>query len=647
VPRKKKDRKSHTITGVIQTTRGGLGFIRQEKEDIRIESGDLNTALNGDTVKVALSGHAKGKVVGVLERAKSKFVGVVEIENNSYFVVPDDKRTYADFLIPKDPDLKSNDKVLVEFVEWTDPKKNPVGRVVRRLGAKGEHEVEIQSIVLEHNIDTSFPDSVASEAKNIARKWKKDAENYIAQDVASGKRRDFRNTPTFTIDPVDAKDFDDALSVRSLPNGDIEVGIHIADVSHYVRPNSALDTEAQTRGFSVYLVDRTIPMLPEELSNDICSLNPHVPRLTFSAVFVIDKSSRVKERWLGKGVIHSDKRFTYEEAQRVLDGSSKDKKYLSNLEILNEHALALSKRRFEEGAIDFDQSEVEVEIDSKGTPTRIYRKERLATHRLVEEWMLLANREVAQKIWKLHGKKPLARGFLYRVHDLPDKEKLEEITTFVRALGYSFGKGKSKRITAQDINRLFKEIEGSPVEGLIKTAMIRTMAKAAYTTRNIGHFGLGFKDYTHFTSPIRRYPDLVVHRLLYEHLHGKEIADKDIESYHKLGQTLSAKEIEVQKAERESTQYKQVEYMSARVGEKFTGIITGVTDWGLYVEDLDTGSEGLVRISDLGDDYYKVDHKKYRMVGQKTQKVYSLGDRVQFKVVGANIDRKTLDYAII
>lgn len=635
-----KKKKRESVTGTISTTRGGAGFL--DKEGLRIEPGDLNTALNKDTVEVQVKSKNRGRVTRVLKRFKTHFVGVVEKERDTYFLVPDDKKAYVDLLITNPSGLVSGQKALVRLTSWKNNEEAPRAEVVRVLGRKGEHEVEIESIVLEHNIDTSFPEDVKNEAIKLKQDWDNGGAQYILRSIERGERKDFRDIMTFTIDPRDAKDFDDALSVRNLPGGNIEVGVHVADVSHYIKPNSLLDKEASKKGFSIYLVDRTIPMLPEELSNDLCSLNPNVDRLTFSAVFKIDRSGLLKQRWFGKGVIHSDKRFSYEKAQQALNSKVPHKE----LTEINGLAEKLREKRFREGAIDFEQDEIGVEIDAHGTPIRIYKKERLDTHKLIEEFMLLANREVANIIYTAHGSKDIERGFIYRVHDLPDREKLGEISYMAEALGYRFGE-RGQKITARDINDLFSRVEGSAVETLIKTAMIRAMAKAAYTTKNIGHFGLGFKFYTHFTSPIRRYSDLLVHRVLAEHLQGRDIPPGKTAHYKDLARQLSEKEIAAQGAERESVRYKQIEYMSARIGRVLDGIITGVTEWGVYVADIETGTEGLVKMKDIKDDFYTFNPKRYRIVGDKTKKAYTLGDKVKVKISAVNVDRKTIDLVFV
>lgn len=652
---------TNTFTAQINTIRRGVGFVphphNSELPDIRIEGEDLNTALNRDMVEVCLHStedrrEPRGEVVKVVKRARTQFVGRIEIESGLTFLVPDDKRMYTDILITEPPkDAQEGYKAVAEITKWTDPKKDPLGRIVRVLGKKGEHEVEIASIVLEYNIDTNFPDDVLKESKDVAQNGHEELTLLppASADMLTSKgvtRRDFRTIPTYTIDPADAKDFDDALSFSRIENDLYEIGIHIADVSHYVRTESALDKEAQERGFSTYLVDRTIPMLPEALSNDLCSLNPKSDRFTFSAVVTLDEDGVIHDSWLGKGIIHSDTRFAYEDAQKIIDNEREHEAYIP-LTTLNTIAKKLRKKRFDEGAIDFDKSEVQVDIDTRGIPTRIYRKTRLDTHKMIEEFMLLANRIVTETIWDDHKKKNTKPTFLYRVHDTPNEEKLETIGDLVRSLGYTFGK-RGHQITAQDINTLFEQIDGSPLEGLIKTSMIRSMSRAEYTTKNIGHFGLSFELYTHFTSPIRRYADLLVHRLLMDHLSGTHTTqDKEASDLESLAGALSTREAHIARAERDSITFKQVEYMSKRIGEKFTGIISGVTEWGLYIEEKDTGAEGLVSVRNLDGDYYRLDTKQYALIGEKTGKKYSLGDTVKFKVTKADVDARTLDFILI
>ena len=643
---------AHTFEGRIATTRSGVGFVshRDFKSDIKIEHEYLNTALHGDTVSVKLHAGRRGspqtgEVTRIIARARTRFVGILEYENGFCYLTPDDRRIYTDILIPEPgKDVPNRHKALVELVRWDDPAKDPVGKILEILGPPGEHEGEIASIVAASGIDTRFPEQVARAAKGVAQDWSERGASYIEDAVARGARRDFRQVGTFTIDPRDAKDFDDALSLTRTGDSDrYEVGVHIADVTHFVRAGDTIDREAVARGYSTYLVDRTIPMLPEELSSDLCSLHPNVDRLTFSAVLTLDERARVISRWFGKSVIRSSKRFTYEEAQRALETRSGP--HHETLATLWKLAQKLRERRFSEGSIDFEQEEVEVELDEHHKPSKIYRKPILDTNRLIEDFMLLANREIAETIHRAHGGKQQKHTFIYRVHDHPDREKFAQVQTLVRALGYDLGT-PGQRVHARDINRLFAQIEGSPVEGTVKGALIRSMARAAYGTENIGHFGLGFGFYTHFTSPIRRYPDVLVHRFLEAHLEGRHVPEGDYGRYGALARALSEKEAVIQEAERESIRYKQVEYMQGHIGKTFSGIITGVTEWGIYVEERATGAEGLVRIASLDEDYFMFDERRYRLVGRKTKKTYTLGDLVRVKVQATNVDQRTIDFVL-
>lgn len=644
--------KKHTgekpkITGIISLNSKGIGFVSSDlfKEDIEIPTTSLNTAMNKDEVEILILPTVNrqkrhlGEVLKVLKRVKESFVGILEKENSEFFLVPDDKKMYVDILIQKDKtrDAREGQKVLVKITRWDDPKKAPEGEVIKILGEKGEHNVEMESIVLEKGFDTEFPREVEKEAESVARN-----EKDLSEEIK--KRRDFRNTLTFTIDPADAKDFDDAISFKKLENDKYEIGVHIADVSHYVREGTVMNTEARKRGFSVYLVDRTIPMLPEILSNDICSLNPMEEKLSFSAVFIIDIKGNISERWFGKTVIRSDKRFTYEEAQESLD--SKKGEHYEALNTLNLIAKKMRNEKFKKGAIDFEQDEVKFELDENGKPLRIFIKKRLDTHKLVEEFMLLANKEVAEFIFKANKKMSKDDPFIYRIHDVPDREKIAQLSIFLKALGYEM-ELKENNLTAKDLQMLFKLIEGKAEESMIKTAAIRSMSKAVYSTRNIGHFGLAFEYYTHFTSPIRRYADLLVHRLLEKHLQDKSIPKHEWNLYEKMAMETTEKEISAAEAERNSKKYKQVEYMKDRIGEVFEGVISGVTEWGLYVEEVNTKSDGMVSLRNLTDDFYVLDEKNYALIGEKTKKRYGLGDKVKVKLLGADLDRRTLDYVFV
>jgi len=638
------------IESVISITGKGVGYVLlspdNRDERIRIETDDLNTALHGDIVKVSLLPHRTGEelfgtVSAVVTRAKTQFVGTVSREQGIVFIIPDDQRVYRDIIIPEQESasLTDGEKVYVRIGEWRDPRSNPVGTVIERIGMKGDNDAEMRAIALEKGIVPDFPEEVEREANAIAR---------VITDEEISRRRDMRGVLTCTIDPADAKDFDDALSFQTRADGTIEVGVHIADVAHYVVPGTALDKEAARRGTSVYLVDRTIPMLPEVLSNDLCSLNPHEDKLAFSAIFTFSADAlahgraEIVNEWFGRTVIHSDRRLAYEEAQEIIDG--KDDSLRDPLITLNTLAHILQKERFAKGAISFDKDEVRFNLDENGKPLGVYVKERLDAHKLIEDFMLLANKRVAE--WIGTKDKGMEKTFVYRIHDVPDADRLRELATFVKTLGYELPIGE-QGADSRDINKLLAQVKGTPEEQLITTAAIRSMAKAVYATGNIGHYGLAFEHYTHFTSPIRRYPDVMVHRLLATYLSGGTVKDTERDSYEAMSRYASEMEKHAADAERASIKYKQVEYMQSHVGEEFDGTISGVTKFGIYVEENETRAEGLVHIRDLGNDFFNLDEKQYAIVGERTKKHYRLGDPIKVRLVRADLDARVLDMEVV
>jgi len=642
-----KHKAEKTLEGPIAINTKGVGFFDigekrgASKVSIEIQPKNVNRAFNGDIVLISLLGkkiknRPQGKVEKIIKRAKDEFVGTIDKHDGKIYVIPDDRRMYVDIFLPKEKSVQKNIKVLVKVINWSIMQ----GKMIKVIGQKGENNAEMESIVLEKGFRIEFPNAVELEAERIHKSYKAS----FAEEIK--KRRDMLGTTTFTIDPFDAKDFDDAISFKDLGDNKYEIGIHIADVSHFVTPGTELDREAEKRGLSVYLVDRTIPMLPEILSNDFCSLNPDEDKLTFSAIFTMTGDGKVLDEWFGRTVIHSNKRFAYEEAQEVIDGKLSGP-YQTELRKLREIAQKLEKAKYHGGAINFETEEVKFVLDFKGKPIRVYKKSRLETHKLVEEFMLLANRSVAKFVFMSQNKGFLkGKQSVYRIHAKPDPDRIQDLATFLKALGFDL-RNKEGLVTSKDINTLLKEVEGTPNEELIKTAAIRSMAKAAYSTKNIGHFGLAFSYYTHFTSPIRRYPDLLVHRFLERELSGGKIEQNEFEKFERICLASSELEKKASDAERASIKYKQVEYMQEHIGEEFAGTITGVVEWGIYIEEKETKCEGMIKIRDLGDDYFTLDEKNYTVVGQKTGKKFRLGDTVKFKVVGADLDKRALDYSLV
>ena len=637
--------------GIIMIRGKGTGFfaVPGEEEDILIAPENLNCALDGDFVAIELKKKIPGKrregaVVRVIEQKHQELIGTVVAKNGSYELLCDNRRIHIRPLLPNATPKDLGMKVAVKLTHWKNPLSAPHADITETLGKAGDHETEMQAIIRSGGHSEQFPPEVARAGRELYER----REEIFKEAVETTKgehplRRDMRDRTTMTIDPVDAKDFDDAISFHTLENGQFEIGIHIADVSHYVREDDTIDKEAQKRGTSIYLVDRVIPMLPEELSNDLCSLRPNEDRLAFSAVFHMSMDGTIHDEWYGQTIIHSNKRFSYEEAQKVLD--TKEGPLLEELTVLMDIGRTLRKERYQEGAIAFDQPEVKFELDGTGKPIRVYAKIRTETMLMIEDYMLLANKRVAEFVYNHTKKQGRDAAFVYRIHDVPDPEKIEELSIFLNALGHEFKTHKGM-VNARDINKLLKDIEGTPEENLIKTATIRSMAKAIYSTRNIGHFGLAFKYYTHFTSPIRRYPDLMSHRLLRRHLDGSMIKANELARYEKLSVQSSDREVKAVIAERDSIKYKQVEFMKDKVGQVFDGVITGVTDWGIYVEEKESRSEGMIRLASIRGDYFTHDPKKYHVKGNKTGKAYTLGSEIKVKLVRADLEERVIDFAL-
>ncbi|MCB4798266.1 ribonuclease R family protein [Neotamlana laminarinivorans] len=655
-------------TGILDLSARGSGYIicDEFEEDIYIASNNINRALNGDEVEFYLykrrkRGKMEGEITQVLKRDKSEYVGVIQLHSNYAFVVPDSTKMYKDIFVPINKTFKAEDgdKVLVKLEDWPEKADSPYGKVIKVLGKPGEHNTEIHAILADYGLPSEFPEAVEAYANELDTSI---TENEIA------KRRDMRKDLTFTIDPKDAKDFDDALSFKKLENGLFEVGIHIADVSHYLQEGTVLDDEAYERATSVYLVDRVVPMLPEVLSNNACSLRPHEEKYTFSAVFTLNDKAEIKDQWFGRTVTYSDARFAYEEAQAIIENNSgvtlgaietskinteipeevslTGKAYKTKPEIaeavlvLDKLAKKMRGERMRSGAISFDKVEVKFNLDENNDPVGVFFKTSKDANKLIEEFMLLANRKVSEFIGKQSPKKT----FVYRVHDEPDESKLASLQGVVKRFGYKLD-FKDRKSTSTSLNNLLKEVNGKKEQNLVDTLAIRSMSKAEYSTHNIGHYGLAFDYYSHFTSPIRRYPDVMAHRLIQHYLEGGKSANEDV--YEEKCKHSSDMENLATKAERDSIKYMQIRFMEDHKDEEFIGVISGVTDWGIYVEIISNKCEGMVSVRDMTDDHYAFDQELYAMVGKSNKIVYQLGDEVVVKVKNTDLVKKHLDFTLI
>ena len=630
---------SNIIEGRISMKQTGKAYLipdNPEIEDVFIAPNNTARSLNGDIVRVHLFPARKGRrpegrVTEILKREKEFFVGTIKESKNISYFIPDNVNMPVDILIPNQElhGAKTGQKVVAKITEWSEHARNPFGKITQILGYPGDNTVEMFSILIDQNFSPSFGEAAEKEAAKIPLTI---AESEILA------RKDFRNTLTITIDPEDAKDFDDAISFKKMGNGHYQVGVHIADVSYYVRPSTAIEEEAYKRATSVYLVDRTIPMLPEILSNNVCSLRPHEDKLCFSAVFEMDEIGKIHKQWIGKTVIHSDRRFTYEEVQQIIE--TKSGEYHEEILMLDTIAKALRKERVEKGSINFASEEVKFILDENAKPIGVYIKENKDSNQLVEDFMLLANRKVAELIGKVpQGTEP--KSFVYRVHDRPLEEKISKFNTFINKLGYSL-RLNSRKSLVDSMNNLFSAVSGKGEQNIVETLAIRTMQRAVYSTDNIGHYGLAFKHYTHFTSPIRRYPDLMVHRLLSRYLAGKpSIKKEELEVKCKHSSDMEQRAVE---AERNSIKYKQAEYLSDKIGQEFDGLISGVSKWGVWVQLTETKCEGMVSVKSLVDDFYYYDEDNYRYIGQHTGKIYRLGDNVRIRVKDIDLAKKQMNF---
>ena len=629
------------VTGTIDMKQTGKAYVipDDKSEDIFISPTSTAHSLHGDKVRVLLFPKRKGKktegqVVEILKRNKKQFVGTIEVSRNFAFLIPDNPSMPVHIFIPLTHlnGAKNGQKVVAEITEWPPQSENPFGEIKHVLGMPGNNDVEMDSILAEFEFPLFF--SAASE---------KEAEQFpdgIPQEEISN-RKDYRDVFTITIDPADAKDFDDAISLRKKKNGNWEIGVHIADVSYYVKPGTAIDKEAYLRGTSIYLVDRVIPMLPERLSNQLCSLQPEKDRLCFSAVFEMDENAGILNEWFGKTIIHSNRRFNYDEVQEIIESGKGD--YAEEIQVYNKIATKLREERFRKGSFNFETQEVRFRLDPKGKPVEIYLREMKDSNKLIEDFMLLANRRVAEWVGKKKGNTD-PKTFVYRVHDSPVPEKLENFTQFISKLGYKINFTNRKSL-AESFNRLFEQIKGKGEENMVETIAVRTMAKAFYTTTNIGHYGLSFPYYTHFTSPIRRYPDLMVHRLLQEYILKGKSANR--EEYENRCEHSSEMERKAESAERMSVKYKQAEFMIDKVGQVFDGLISGVSKWGIFVEIAETKCEGMIRLRDMYDDFYYLDEENYQVIGSRKGQQYKLGGKVRIKVKKVDLPRKQMDFILV
>jgi len=636
----KQKKISPLVTGRVDMKQTGKAYVITDDflEDIRISSNNTGRSLHNDLVKVRLFPKRKdkkleGEIIEIIERSKTDYVGTVTISKNFAFLKADSKTMPFDIYIPSNKlsGARDGEKVIVNITDWLPQSNNPHGSVKEVLGTPGDNDVEMHAILAEYGFSSRFPQEVEAEAENIPVE-------ISPEEIAS--RRDFRDITTFTIDPFDAKDLDDALSVVSTGNNTWEIGVHIADVTHYVRPGSLIDKEGLRRATSVYLVDRTIPMLPKKLSNHVCSLNPFEDKLCYSVVFTMNEKGGILKTWIGKTIIRSNRRFSYEEVQDIIE--TKKGEYSQEISLLNNLAIVLRRKRMRAGSLDFERSEVKFIIDETGKPLSLLLKEHKEANKLIEEFMLLANKAVAEKTGKSHGTKQI-KTFVYRIHDIPNQEKLLNLASFVSKFGYKLKTDTRKNI-ADSFNRMLHDVKGKGEENLIETLSIRSMAKAEYSTQNIGHYGLAFDYYSHFTSPIRRYPDMIAHRLLFSYSQGAaSVQTSQYEPYCKHSSDMEKK---AQEAERSSVKYKQTEYMLDKIGQEYEGLISGVSKWGIFIEIKENKIEGMVRLGDMDDDFYYLDEDNYQVIGHNTKKKYKLGDPIRIIINSANLQRKEISFLI-